>query len=61
VFIPVVHDLIRVLWIIGSDFAVDELLRRNVVVGGLVVAQLGFDQQPVARSIPGHVTLLVLA
>ena len=60
VVLPLVHDLVGVLGVVGRDFAVDEFPLGDVVVGGLVVAQLGLDQESVAGAVPGHISLLVL-
>ena len=59
VVLPLIHDLIGMLRVISSDPPIDELTLRDIVVGGLVGSQLGFNQETIACSIPGHVTLLV--
>ena len=39
---PIVHDLIGVFWIIRSDFAIYEIILRNVIICRFAVAKLGF-------------------
>jgi hypothetical protein len=43
VVFPAVHDVVRVLGVLVGGLPVDELLLRDLVVGGLVLAQLGFN------------------
>ena len=57
---PFIHDLIGMFWIISSDSPIHELTLRDFVVGGLVGSELGFDQQTVSCSVPGHMAFLVL-
>ena len=42
--LPLVHHLIRVLWVLISESPVHEILCWDVVVGGFVLAELRFDE-----------------
>ena len=43
VVFPSVHDVVCVLGVLIGGLPVDELLLGDLVVGGLVLAQLGFN------------------
>ena len=59
VVFPSVHDVVCVFGILIGRLPVDELLLRNIVVCWLVLAQLGFDQQSIARPVPRQKSFLV--
>lgn len=57
--LPLVHELVGVLWILIDELAVDEVGLRDVVIGGLVLAELGLHKEAVAVAVPRHVSLFV--
>lgn len=57
--LPLVHEVVGVLWILIDELAVDEVRLGDVVIGGLVLAELRLDEEAVAVAVPRHISLFV--
>ena len=57
--LPLVHEVVGVLRILIDELAVDEFWFGDVVIGGLVLAELGLYEQAVAVAVPRHISLFV--
>lgn len=57
--LPLVHEVVGVLWILIDELAVDEVRLGDVVIGGLVLAKLRLDEKTVAVAVPRHVSPFV--
>ena len=57
---PLIHDLIRMFWIVSCNLAVHKIIFRNLVVGRPIVSQLGLHQQSITSSVPRHIPTFVL-